>query len=1061
MRLGRVVFGFFLAIIGVIGLIGGIEATTGVAFADPTDNNTSVNNVDNENTDGGENGDTTSGSNSENGGGETNGEEKDDNGGENDNNANSGGAATKVSTGDGCQDSLGSIGWLVCPVTGAISQGVDFLYDLIRDFLLINPVEMKDGSPIYEIWKYCLGLANIVFIIFLLVVIYSQVTGLGITNYGIKKALPKLIVTAVLVNLSFLLCSIAVDVSNVVGDSLRGLFDTVADSAAANAGTTAGEVAISSTEVFGAIAAGGVLSVAGVAIAIATGTIWLLIPLLLGAIVAVVTGLITIALRQAVVVLLIMIAPLAIVAYILPNTEELFTKWRKLLMQMLVFYPMFSVLFGASSLAGFAIIMSARDGFGILLGIAVQIFPLFFSWKLMQMSGTFLGTINTKMREIGNKPVARVQDWATGRREQTAAYRMQYGKTPLNHLQRYLDNKRELRAQQTESLKQLRKIDASTYVQRMIGAGYDGTKAKGTEGDLKPNKYTKVAKDLANAKMASEMAKLDTEHALSEYRDYFVDRDVREKVAIAKKVGDEATLARLMETDAEYRRAEIGAKNFLELSRAQMTAENDSESDFNFMVEEYLGAFKGYDPNDKTDRFSKYRHYIVSSAGGLGDVGQTRVLGKIIAKAAAVESNQRRDVNIIANKFPHAKRDFRNMYVGYYVDDNGFATDKEGNVLPEEKYRGYLLQHHPEKLVLWDKIDEKGRKYYDWYDGNQFVTRVYENDKSTLKELLTNFDAPINDPINNLYGILAGVTPGKNGAPEHVGLSGFRTTIGRSLLGFKEKNAAFSPMVSEMIKKGYIENYAQEYLAYLDSLNKATKPGAFNVQDADAIGMFADLMNPDKWPELFPEALIRGYQNVNGDLISGYEVDEDGNAIKNNKGKPIKVTGREPTYAELMACVKEKFIFPAAHKITMMMSKQTPNTADNQKVGTVEEWKKLVEVFDKKWGKDSELGVDPYEQKGDMRKIARDVRDSLYVGDSVAGYQNDVENMYINSQNDGEAFAQDLMDYCIMNKDKRGFESILNAFIDYCDSEKMAGRYLDCDKLQEEFNDLIVQFCSE
>ena len=145
----------------------------------------------------------------------------------------------------------------------------------------------------------------------------------------------------------------------------------------------------------------------------------MLIPVVLGALVAVASGLITIALRQAVVALLIMISPLAIVAYMLPNTEDLFKKWKKLLTQMLVFYPMFSLLFGASSLAGWAIIASAKDGFGLLLGVAVQIFPLFFSWSLRKMSGTFLSTINGKIQSLAARPLAANRAWADSQRQLT------------------------------------------------------------------------------------------------------------------------------------------------------------------------------------------------------------------------------------------------------------------------------------------------------------------------------------------------------------------------------------------------------------------------------------------------------------------------------------------------------------------------------------------------------------------------------------------------------------------------------------------------------------------
>ena len=353
--------------------------------------------------------------------------------------------------GDSCQSSLGAIGWLVCPTTGKIAEAVDWLYDKIENILVINPVPAEDGSPIFEIWKYCRGITNIVFIIFLLVVIYSQITGLGISNYGIKKTLPKLIVAAVMVNLSFLICSLAVDLSNVIGNSLRGVFTSIAESAVVGgaSGLTASgdltrEMKMSYAGMYSSLAGGAALAVGAGAIAIESGAIWMLIPTVLGAIVAVATGLITIALRQAVVALLIMVSPLAMVANILPNTEQWFKKWKDLLYKMLIFYPMFSLLFGASQLAGFAIIASAKDGFGLMLGMAVQISPLFFSWKLMQMSGTFLGNINARLRGLTAAPLAANRSWAESRRQLSKQRHLASGQayTPSLRLMQFMSNRR-------------------------------------------------------------------------------------------------------------------------------------------------------------------------------------------------------------------------------------------------------------------------------------------------------------------------------------------------------------------------------------------------------------------------------------------------------------------------------------------------------------------------------------------------------------------------------------------------------------------------------------------
>ena len=359
-------------------------------------------------------------------------------------------ANTNVS-GNSCNNSLGAIGWLVCPTTGKIAEAVDWLYEKIEDILVINPIPAEDGSPIYEIWKYLRGITNIVFIIFLLIVIYSQITGFGINNYGIKKALPKLIIAAILVNLSFIICQLAVDVSNIFGDGLRGVFTAISESAITTEGIS--EVSYASyANMYSAIGSGTALTIGAGLIMFETGAIWMLIPVVLGALVAVVSGLITIALRQAVVALLIMISPLAMVAYILPNTEKWFTKWKDLLFRMLIFYPMFSLLFGASQLAGFAIIASAKDGFGVLLGTAVEIFPLFFSWSLMKMSGTFLSGINAKLNSLASGPLVTNRAWADSHRQLSRAKYLERNRMPSAKFLNFLAYQRTKREADTDEM---------------------------------------------------------------------------------------------------------------------------------------------------------------------------------------------------------------------------------------------------------------------------------------------------------------------------------------------------------------------------------------------------------------------------------------------------------------------------------------------------------------------------------------------------------------------------------------------------------------------------------
>ena len=213
-RIKRAFLRYFFAILSIITLASGLGITSVLGaenvYAEPDDNITNV-------TDGVDGGNTP-----------TNDANDADNASGDNNTINVVGdnSGNRVTV-DNCQNSLGGMAWIVCTVTGTTSDAVDWLYDTIGELLVVSPVEAKDGTPIYEIWKYCRGITNIVFIIFLLVVIYSQITGVGISNYGLKKALPKLIVAAVLVNLSFLICQVGVDLSNVIGNGLRGVFTDV------------------------------------------------------------------------------------------------------------------------------------------------------------------------------------------------------------------------------------------------------------------------------------------------------------------------------------------------------------------------------------------------------------------------------------------------------------------------------------------------------------------------------------------------------------------------------------------------------------------------------------------------------------------------------------------------------------------------------------------------------------------------------------------------------------------------------------------------------------------
>lgn len=342
--------------------------------------------------------------------------------------------------GSACQEIVQNP-WAICSKIDDAANAVDYIYNAAQDLLDLDPIPMDDNSTTHAIWQFCLNITNLVFIIFIFVIVFSQVTGLGINNYGIKKALPKIIVAAIFVNLSYFICTVAVDASNIIGRSIKSFIEVGIPNA-----VRMEPIIVDARSIVSASVGGSVLGIFAAG-SVESGSLYLLVPVLLAALAALVAAVVTIAIRQALVVLLVIISPLAIICHTLPNTEDLYRKWYNLFKKMLVFYPLISILFGAAQLAGCAIIAKAatdQNIFLILLGFAVQICPLFYSITMLKMSGTFLGNINSRVRGLFSRPLKSVTEWANLRKNRADARSLAHENVfmPTTRLRQFMTDRR-------------------------------------------------------------------------------------------------------------------------------------------------------------------------------------------------------------------------------------------------------------------------------------------------------------------------------------------------------------------------------------------------------------------------------------------------------------------------------------------------------------------------------------------------------------------------------------------------------------------------------------------
>jgi hypothetical protein len=243
-----------------------------------------------------------------------------------------------------------------------LDKALGNVYGFIEQNFLQVDVEFYDThSDTYRYWTTFRNIANIVFVILFLIVILSQVTSVGISNYGIKKMLPEIITAALLINLSYFICQAMVDLSNIVGVSIRDLLGAVVGETDWNAiGAQGGDSFLAAVTVTAGVALVG-FSVTTILSQGIFGLILAFLLVLLVAAVALLMMFVILIARQIGVILLIVLAPLAFAARILPNTQNLFKKWWSAFASLLVVYPMCSMVIGLGAAAA-AIIGSRAAG---------------------------------------------------------------------------------------------------------------------------------------------------------------------------------------------------------------------------------------------------------------------------------------------------------------------------------------------------------------------------------------------------------------------------------------------------------------------------------------------------------------------------------------------------------------------------------------------------------------------------------------------------------------------------------------------------------------------------
>lgn len=288
-----------------------------------------------------------------------------------------------------CGKAFFGLGGLICSGGNMVNAAFKILYEFVQQ-ILSSQVNIVKSSVVKQNWETFLNIANVVLIIAFLVVIYSTATSVGgLSNYDVKKLLPRIIIFSIAINISYYICMALSDLSDIAGKSLYALLTSGIPSVIPDPLSFALE-----------IAKGAIEGITGIALG-------LLILFLAGGpvIIMLITVILAIAVRSVALVVLVIVSPIAIALYVFnqPGISKGYQLWATNYIKLLLVYPLFMIIWGGSQLVASIIRGANEPALSFITDLAVAFAPGASILPLFKASGDILGKATVAMSSFGNQ----------------------------------------------------------------------------------------------------------------------------------------------------------------------------------------------------------------------------------------------------------------------------------------------------------------------------------------------------------------------------------------------------------------------------------------------------------------------------------------------------------------------------------------------------------------------------------------------------------------------------------------------------------------------------------
>jgi hypothetical protein len=239
---------------------------------------------------------------------------------------------------ENCENNAGSLGWIMCPVLYLVDGVVGALDSQIQSLLKVNE-ERYRNPKLKEAWASMRNIALIILVPAALIMVLATALGFDfVSAYTVKKALPRFIIAGMFILVSWEITGFLITFFTNIGVGMKGLILAPFDIE----GT--GLTAVFDPNAAQAVGQWSFLAFLGIGILFSSAVLAIVLSFLSSAGLILLLVFLVLVAREMLILALMVVAPLAILAWIFPANTGLWRSWWGLFYKLLLLYPIIMAL---------------------------------------------------------------------------------------------------------------------------------------------------------------------------------------------------------------------------------------------------------------------------------------------------------------------------------------------------------------------------------------------------------------------------------------------------------------------------------------------------------------------------------------------------------------------------------------------------------------------------------------------------------------------------------------------------------------------------------------------